>query len=283
MRRLPVNAIDAMLLLLLACTVWRVAAGWTNAERTARTSETVDNGVAPVSVGGTFALPHSIRQQPGPFVVLVVSELCDACRQSLGFYRRLGLRIATSPSPTAEVRARMVAVTDQSASRIEAWLRDNGVSVDQVLHAPSLRALGLRATPTVLIVGRDGRITDLAMGRLSPGEEVLFTRRALGIQTEVPLNKTLVVPKIDERQARKMVLDNHAVILDVRERSAFRTSGSHGAKNIPLHEMQERLLAELDPTTPVVIDCRLSPASLCEPAGVLLVQKKFSSVSALVR
>jgi hypothetical protein len=282
MKRDSVNMLDLLLLALLAGTAWRVGVAlWNTSGSSAVLRRTGNKLVAPVAIGDTFA-SSQVEGQAGPGrVVLVLSEHCHVCRQSVGFYRRLAEAMA-SESAKGHVLPELVAVTSDPDATMEGWLRANGITVKRVTHVDDLPALGVRGTPTVMLVGRDGRITDLAVGRLTSAEGELIIRRVLGVETSARLDRALVASKIAESEARRMIVDEGALLLDVRERCDFRPRVLP-AKNIPLDELRERMFVELDPTKSVIVDCRPLDAASCEMTTLTLLGEKFASVSALVR
>jgi hypothetical protein len=283
MNRIVAVCVDAVLLLLLASTVWNVSRGRGNrAGPEPWLSAHPSGGVTSVSIGGTFAPLRDIGPQTVGYVVLVLSENCGACRESLAFYRRLGIAIATQATGGGLTR-RVVAVTDDQGSTMEAWLPDNGVSVSRVLHVDDLRALGIRVTPTLILASPDGRVTDLALGRLTAAEEDLCIRRAVGAETKTKLDRSLSLRQIDEGQARQMIHQEGGVVLNVEEREMFAVLKHPGTKNIPLDELRERALAELNPTKPVIVDCLPMEAGICEVTAAILFSEKFRSVWSMKR
>ena len=52
----------------------------------------------------------------------------------------------------------------------KSWLKDEGVRVDQVKQA-SLGDIGVRGTPTLLLVNSAGVVTNVWVGKLQPDQE----------------------------------------------------------------------------------------------------------------
>jgi hypothetical protein len=73
-----------------------------------------------------------------------------------------------------------LAIVPQDKKEGETYLSQNGVAVDYVA-SKELRELRVPATPTLLLVDRDGRIQSVWVGRLDAGRqsEVLSKLRAL--------------------------------------------------------------------------------------------------------
>ena len=94
-------------------------------------------------------------------LVLAISTTCHFCKDSVPFYRKLG---------AAEKGVKTVAVLPQSIIESQQYLSDAGVHVDEVKQV-SLNALGVRATPTLLLVDDSGAVTDVWIGKLQPDLE----------------------------------------------------------------------------------------------------------------
>ncbi|MGH9453840.1 MAG: TlpA family protein disulfide reductase [Candidatus Acidiferrum sp.] len=94
-------------------------------------------------------------------LVLAISTTCHFCKDSIPFYRKLG-------ASGADVK--MVAVLPQSVSEGKAYLSGEGVRVDGVRQVP-LNKLGVRGTPTLLLVDEAGVVTDVWVGKLQPDQE----------------------------------------------------------------------------------------------------------------
>jgi hypothetical protein len=94
-------------------------------------------------------------------LVLAISTTCHFCKDSVPFYQKLG---ATGTD------VKMVAVLPQSVTEAQQYLTGAGVHVDDVKQA-TLGALGVRGTPTILLVNDVGVVTDVWVGRLQPDQE----------------------------------------------------------------------------------------------------------------
>jgi hypothetical protein len=94
-------------------------------------------------------------------LVLAISTTCHFCTESAPFFRRLG---------AAGTDVKMVAVLPQPVVEAQQYLSGVGVHVDDVKQVP-LNTLGVRATPTLLLVNDTGVVTDVWVGRLQPDQE----------------------------------------------------------------------------------------------------------------
>lgn len=98
----------------------------------------------------------------GRTLVLALSTECHFCKESTPFYRRL----REKPG----MRLRIVAVLPQSMAAAEQYLNSEGVRVDQVEQV-QLPEVGIRGTPTMLLVDGRGIVTNIWTGLLRPAEQ----------------------------------------------------------------------------------------------------------------
>jgi len=94
-------------------------------------------------------------------LVLAISSTCHYCSQSAPFYQRLAKERGN---------IHMVAVLPQSVEEGRRYLEKLGVEVDDVKQV-SLASLGVRGTPTLILVNKDGAVEDSWVGKLPPIQE----------------------------------------------------------------------------------------------------------------
>jgi hypothetical protein len=94
-------------------------------------------------------------------LVLAISTTCHFCTESAPFFRRLA-------EVTKDLKT--VAVLPQPVPEAQQYLSKVGVHVDEVRQVP-LSTVGVRATPTVLLVNDSGVVTDVWVGKLPPEQE----------------------------------------------------------------------------------------------------------------
>lgn len=94
-------------------------------------------------------------------LVLAISTTCHYCKDSVPFYQKLG---ATGTD------VKMVAVLPQTVTEGQQYLSGAGMHVDDVKQVP-LNTLGVRGTPTLLLVNDVGVVTDVWTGKLQPDQE----------------------------------------------------------------------------------------------------------------
>jgi thioredoxin-related protein len=108
----------------------------------------------------------------GQTLVFALSTQCHFCKESAPFYRRLRQDLGGS--------IKMIAVLPQSVAEAQQYLEAEGVRFDQVRQlAPA--GVGVRGTPTILLVDSRGIVSRVWTGRLQEEEEeqVLSVLRTL--------------------------------------------------------------------------------------------------------
>jgi rhodanese-related sulfurtransferase len=80
---------------------------------------------------------------------------------------------------------------------------------------------------------------------------------------------------IDLNQLNRLIAAGKAVVLDIRERDAYRRSHREGALNIPMNELSLRAPIELRGAAQVVLDCSQGQESRCRVAAHFLEAEKF--------
>lgn len=98
----------------------------------------------------------------GQTLVLAISTQCHFCKESTPFYRRLEQEVGK--------RIKIIAALPQPVADAEQYLKGEGVRVDQVKQISPM-ALGVRGTPTMLLVNSGGVVTRVWSGKLPPEEQ----------------------------------------------------------------------------------------------------------------
>jgi hypothetical protein len=96
-------------------------------------------------------------------VVLVLSTHCQFCTQSIPFYREISAR--RQPNGL-----RVVAVFPEDAEKGRSFLSQQGLQVDEVVQTPFYK-IGVKGTPTLLLVDAAGMLTRGWLGKLSSSGE----------------------------------------------------------------------------------------------------------------
>jgi hypothetical protein len=123
------------------------------------------NAVEAGIVGKSISLPDTDWKRGDQTLVLVLSTGCHFCTESASFYKELVQKRAKQGN------TRLVAVLPQPVDASRKYLSDLGIAVDDVRQLPP-NSLGVRGTPTLLLVNKDGVVTDSWRGKLSPDKEL---------------------------------------------------------------------------------------------------------------
>ncbi|HKP73055.1 MAG TPA: redoxin family protein [Pyrinomonadaceae bacterium] len=109
-------------------------------------------------------------------LLMVLSTNCHFCTESAPFYQRLAEEKAKHGW-----NVRMVAVMPQSIDESQKYLKEHGVSVDEIKQAQPT-AIGVRGTPTLIMVDGQGAVVEAWVGKLPTSEEVKVLNRFVGEQ-----------------------------------------------------------------------------------------------------
>jgi len=123
-----------------------------------------------VKVGSRISLRDINWSQSQRNLVLVLQKGCHFCTESGPFYQHL-IR-----ETTALANVRLIAALPQDVGEARQYLSGLGVDVKEIRQAPPA-SLGVRGTPTLLLVDNTGTITDVWIGKLSPDQEAEVLRR----------------------------------------------------------------------------------------------------------
>ena len=109
-------------------------------------------------------LPGVSYHQSSSTLVLYVRSSCKYCTASMPFYRRLN-----------ELRSkggvRLVAVSPEPANVADAYLRRNGVAIDQIVSYSGR----VHATPTLIEVNQGGEVTNVWVGQQTEEQQRKIT------------------------------------------------------------------------------------------------------------
>ena len=107
-------------------------------------------------------------------LVLVLDKRCKFCLKSAPFYQRL-LRESAERK-----ELHVIAVFPHDVEEGREYLRLIGVDIPDVRHA-TLESLGVRGTPAVLLINKEGVINGLWMGQLPQNKESAVFRYFLNV------------------------------------------------------------------------------------------------------
>ncbi len=124
-----------------------------------------DPGVPPtVPVGTKMSLQDVNWAAKKRTLLMALSDTCRYCTESADFYKKLAQEKAKHDD------VRIIAVLPQDVTAGQAYLNKLGVSVDEVRQSP-LEAVGVRATPTLILIDDKGVVTASWVGKLPPDKE----------------------------------------------------------------------------------------------------------------
>jgi peroxiredoxin len=116
-----------------------------------------------IALGAKFALKNESWQSSQKNIVLAVSTTCHFCTESAGFYREL-------VKQCKQQNVRTIAVLPQSTAEAESYLKNEGVVVDEIRQS-TLSDLEISGTPTLVLVGGDGTVKKVWVGKLADDQE----------------------------------------------------------------------------------------------------------------
>jgi thioredoxin-related protein len=97
-------------------------------------------------------------------LMLVLQKNCRFCNESMPFYQRLAKELSN------QTKTRLVAVLPQSLEESKQYLKENKVEINDVLQA-SPNSVGVRGTPTLVLIDNDGIVQEQWVGKQSPAKE----------------------------------------------------------------------------------------------------------------
>jgi len=118
-----------------------------------------------IAKGAVVKLPGAAPTNPQPTLVLALSKNCRFSHESVGFYQKLTAFKNSSPQGL-----RMVAVLPQSKEEAESYLKEQGIGADEVISM-DVSKLGVRGTPTLLLLDRQSKLEELWAGKLDGSQE----------------------------------------------------------------------------------------------------------------
>lgn len=114
-------------------------------------------------VGKTLPLENVNWKENKKTLVIYLSTTCRYCTESSPFYRELVEEYSSDGT-------KIIAVLPQPVEEAKEYLKSNGVNIIQV-YSTSLSSIGLRSTPTLMLVNEEGVISHYWRGKLSENKE----------------------------------------------------------------------------------------------------------------
>lgn len=120
------------------------------------------------TVGENFSLPDLELAKDSKTLVMVLQTGCHFCTESLPFYKRVAESLKDN-------NIKIVAVFPSEIKDGEEYLAKAGIKNVDVKQA-TLSNINVAGTPTLMLLDKDGKITNYWVGKLSPvkEEEVIY-------------------------------------------------------------------------------------------------------------
>lgn len=117
-----------------------------------------------IAKGTKISINNEKWQNNNKNLILVLSTECTFCTRSASFYKKL-------TEEKTQNNARIIAVFPQSTQESEKYLSELGISVDSIKQV-QLSEIGVKATPTLILVNKDGVALDSWVGKLPEEKEI---------------------------------------------------------------------------------------------------------------
>lgn len=238
--------LNAVALICAVIVVWQFVD-----RRMATRGAAAQNGVR---VGSRIMLPAISWQDSPKNVVLALSSYCGYCRASAPFYRSLA-----SASQKGHFRTIAVLREPPGVGGVASALGVDGLPSNNLYHV-DLETIGVKATPTLMIVDGTGTVTASWSGRLAVSQEKEVYERL-----EMKQMPSSIATPISEADALSPVLSGaeliaemnsqNTVLLDTRERDIAEQTRIRGSLNMPLDEILSRAPHEISHDSTVIVYC----------------------------
>ncbi|MFN2454240.1 MAG: peroxiredoxin family protein [Pyrinomonadaceae bacterium] len=123
-----------------------------------------------IAAGTKISLPETDWAKNKQTMLVVLQKDCHFCSESAQFYQRLVKETAGRGD------IRLVAVLPQQMSEGKQYLNDLDVPIEEVKQA-SLSSVGVRGTPTLILVDSKGAVVDSWVGKLPANKETEVLNR----------------------------------------------------------------------------------------------------------
>lgn len=117
-----------------------------------------------LAIGARLSLPDVNWSQADKTLLIALSKDCRFCSDSAPFYRRL------SDEAAKQRGLRLIALFSGDVEEGRKYLQSLGVGIEDVRQV-QFQSIGIRGTPSLILVDSAGLIRGLWMGRLSPDGE----------------------------------------------------------------------------------------------------------------
>lgn len=117
-----------------------------------------------VAAGTQISIPNIQWPANQRTLIVAVSDTCRYCTESADFYKRLVAENSKKKS------LQIIAVLPQDLERGKKYLSGLGVAIDDV-KTMQLNELGVKATPTLIMLDANGKVSESWVGKLPKDKE----------------------------------------------------------------------------------------------------------------
>lgn len=195
-------------------------------------------------------------------VVLALSSNCRHCLANAPFYRSL-------VNASRNGRFRVVAVLGETPEEYGPRLPALGLEAIGEVHQADLESIGVRVTPTVLIVDDKGRVSSVWAGKLSESQQKeVYAKLESPSATQATPRMAIrpdpaSVQLISAEQLRQVIGQPETVLIDSRPRDHFEEAHIPGALAMPTDEILSRAPHELPLEQVVYVYCHIRVPTTC--------------------
>ncbi len=116
-----------------------------------------------IAVGTKISIPEVEWAKNGKTMLVVLQKGCRFCSESAPFYQRLA-------KTAADKNVKLIAVFPHSPAEGRAYLDELGVPITDIRQT-SFNSIGVRGTPTLILVDDKGAVAKTWVGKLPTEEE----------------------------------------------------------------------------------------------------------------
>jgi thioredoxin-related protein len=142
-----------------------------------------------VPTGSKVSLPDIDWQKNGQTLLLVLDTGCQYCTASAPFYQEIARETSNNR------RVQLIAALPQEISNSKQYLSGLNVPIDEIRQS-SLNALGVKGTPTLILINSKGEVMQSWPGKLSSEKEreVLLKLGALNSSAMLYRSESSILP-----------------------------------------------------------------------------------------
>jgi len=125
-----------------------------------------------VPAGSKISVPGVDWASNEQTLLLVLEKKCPYCRESAPFYQQLAREADQKRS------VRLIVVLPQDVAEAKEYLSSLNVPIPEVRQS-SLEALGVKGTPTLILLNKNGEVMQSWAGKLPPEQETEVLKRIM--------------------------------------------------------------------------------------------------------